>query len=645
MEHDLEMSAPVVSAFASAGLTQLSVPSFPQVLPLTLQNVAVAAMGIIALSVAFVLLGVFIAMGNGTGARILRLASPEAKMLTFATVCLFASTATGLVLPYAVGVYVDSLSGNAASRENRDERSYAISILLLSTAGSMIFGFFRGSLYTLAGERIVCRLRKDLFGALVLQDIAFFDEAEHSSGSLQSRLSSDTATLQNAASVNISMALRFVANFIVTLIVLVMMSWQLTAVMIATVPPVSCLAAVYGRLARRLAKDHQDALAEAGRVSSEALQAIRTVRAFATGDVTERARYSHHIDIAYRAGYWQSWVYGGWTGLVGMLFMFAVIGVLVVGGHLVERGELTAGSLLSFLLYTVNLAATVGGIAGLFAQLMQAVGSSQKVFDLLDWKPQVGLDEGTDILRLLGKVEFRDVTFAYPTRPGALVLDKVSFTAEPDQVLALVGASGSGKSTVISLLLRFYDPDQGVILVDGEDSRNIAPRALYRHMALVAQEPVLFSQTILENIVYGRVGLPQDDIDVALEQASAKFVYDFQEGLATQVGERGIQLSGGQKQRLAIARALLVHPSLLLLDEATSALDAESEHEVQRALDKLVARKCQTVILIAHRLSTVRNADAIVVLDKGVAVEKGKHEELMLKKGVYSRLIARQLNA
>jgi ATP-binding cassette subfamily B protein len=379
-------------------------------------------------------------------------------------------------------------------------------------------------------------------------------------------------------------------------------------------------------------------------VSSEALQAIRTVRAFATGDVTERARYSHHIDVAYRAGYWQSWVYGGWTGLVGTLFMFAVIGVLVVGGHLVERGELTAGSLLSFLLYTVNLAATVGGIAGLFAQLMQAVGSSQKVFEMLDLKPQVGLDEGTDILRILGKVEFRDVSFAYPTRPGAMVLDKVTFTAEPDQVLALVGASGSGKSTVISLLLRFYDPDHGMILVDGEDARNIAPRALYRHMALVSQEPVLFSQTILENIVYGRVGLPQEDIDVALEQASAKFVYDFPEGLATQVGERGIQLSGGQKQRLAIARALLVHPSLLLLDEATSALDAESEHEVQRALDKLVARKCQTVILIAHRLSTVRSADQIIVLDKGVVAEKGKHEDLMLKKGVYSRLIARQLS-
>jgi len=591
---------------------------------------------------------------GATVGRLLAQARPEAPLLVLATCALFLSTASQMAMPHFIGVLIGSVANDDtqyaahcqasahALLECKKQRLQQVAELLVTifTLGG-IFSFLRGCLYTLAGERIVARMRRELFCHLLRQDVSFFDK--NKTGELMNRLSSDTTVIQSAVTVNISMGLRFAAQVIVGLCVIFLYSWKLSLVMLSIVPLISLTAVCYGRFVKRLSKSYQDALANGSETAQEVFSSVRTVRSFA-GEARESARYVGAIDKSFRMGAQRAVAYGAFGGIIGTVGQYAVVLVLWYGGTLTLRGELDAGELTSFLLYTVFIAVALGGLSDLFGTVMNALGASDRVFALLDSTPAIPTSGGTVVEPLRGLLELQDVTFAYPSRPDVTVLDNVSLTVQPGTVLALCGPSGSGKSSVISLLERFYDPDRGRILVDGVPLTQVDPAWWRRSVALVAQEPVLFACSVRDNIGYGL--WPEAATREAVEQAARTanahdFVVGFPDAYDELVGERGVQLSGGQKQRIAIARALLMDPTVLLLDEATSALDAESEHVVQEAIDRLMSRR--TTILVAHRLSTVRGADCICAVHKGRIVERGTHDELLQQRGMYFQLVKRQL--
>uniref|UniRef100_A0A0D3IJ18 ABC transporter n=3 Tax=Emiliania huxleyi TaxID=2903 RepID=A0A0D3IJ18_EMIH1 len=500
------------------------------------------------------------------------------------------------------------------------------------------FSFVRGYLFTLAGERVVARLRRRLFSALVRQEVSFFDA--NTTGELMNRLASDTTVIQSAVTVNVSMGLRFGAQVVLGLVLIFAESWKLSLLMLAVVPAIVAVGVVYGRFMKRFSKQYQAALARAADVAQECFSGIRTVRSFAN-EPREADRYDGAVDESFGLGRKKALAYGAFGSLIGTTGQFAVVGVLWYGGALVIAGEMSLGTLTSFLLYTVVIAGCLGGLSDLFGSLMNALGASSRVFALLDASPARPLAEGLRPERVRGQLHLSDVSFSYPARPEALVLDGVSLRIEPGSVVALCGPSGSGKSTVIGLLERWYEPTRGSITLDGVPLASIDGSWWRKQVALVAQEPVLFACSIRDNIAYGKPAAADDEVRAAASTANAEaFVDAFPRGFDTMVGERGVQLSGGQKQRIAIARALLVDPKVLLLDEATSALDSESEFVVQEAIDRLMASR--TTVVIAHRLSTIRDASLICVVSKGRIVERGTHQELMAATGLYKQLTARQ---
>jgi ATP-binding cassette subfamily B protein len=511
-------------------------------------------------------------------------------------------------------------------------------ILIALFAVQATFAMLRAWLFTVAGERIVADLRTRLFSAILDQDVAFFDQRR--TGELTNRLAADTTVLQNTVTVNVSMALRHGLGAIGGIVLLSWMSPRMTVVAMAIVPVGVLIALIYGRTFRRLATKVQDALAAATAVADEVISGIRTVRSFAR-ERQEVSRYRKAIDRTFELAAKQALMIGGFSGLVGFVGYGAVALVVWYGGRLVTAGELTMGQLTAFLLYTGIVAVSLGSLGSLWSDFMRAIGASRRIFELLDERGTLEGAPGEPAGDVRGALRFDDVTFAYPTRPEQAVLRGFDLEVLPGQVVALVGQSGAGKSTVAVLIQRFYDPQGGSILLDGRNLRTIAPRSLREQIGAVMQEPVLFAESIAENIRYGKPGASDDEVRQAAALANAAgFIEAFPERYDTLVGERGVRLSGGQKQRVAIARAVLKDPRVLILDEATSALDAESEHLVQEALDRLMQGR--TTIVIAHRLSTVRRADRVVVLDSGRAVESGTHHALMGRDGIYRRLVERQ---
>eukprot|EP00043_Microstomoeca_roanoka_P012782 m.124284 g.124284 ORF g.124284 m.124284 type:complete len:815 (-) comp15590_c0_seq2:410-2854(-) len=570
-------------------------------------------------------------------ARLASLAKPELGLLIAGTASLLISSGTQVAAPFFFGKVVDAAS-------NHDHGMKDLTKMVLILGGIYIAGaiasFARAWFFTWAGQRLVARIRKDVFASIVNQDISFFDV--NRTGELTNRLASDTAVIQDACTVNISMLLRYIVQIVGSLALMFALSWKLTLVLLSVVPPVAIGAVWYGKKVKNLRKKFQDELAHASAAAEEAISSMRTVRSF-SNERRSCEEYDKNIDKSYILGKRLAVVQGGFAGITGAFAQLAILLVLWYGGTLVYHGHITTGVLSGFLLYTLQVAMAFAFLSSLYGDFMQAVGASVRIFQLMDRKPDIDIKGGEEPTSFDPVVELRNVSFRYPSRADTLVLQEASFTVPKGSVVALVGPSGGGKSTIVALLERFYDPEEGAVFVGGRNIRDLNPAWLHSHMALVGQEPVLFAMSIKDNIKYGKPNATDEDVIEAAKQANAhNFVSDFEDKYDTMVGERGVRLSGGQKQRIAIARALLMNPQILLLDEATSALDAESEHLVQEAIDRAMVGR--TVLVIAHRLSTVRDADQVIVIHKGKIAERGTHEELLTLGGIYRKLVQRQLN-
>lgn len=538
---------------------------------------------------------------------------------------------TALAFPKLMGMLVDCVKDKDLSAANN------VALLLLGILFlQSFFSFFRIFLFVNFTENTLANLRFALYANLIKLPMNFFTQKRV--GELNSRISSDIAQIQDTLTTTIAEFLRQFILIIGGVILLASESIKLTLMMLAIVPLVAIAAVIFGRFIRKYSKKVQDTVAESQVIVEETLQGISNVKAF-SNEWYEIGRYQSKIkeivSIAIKGGQYR----GYFASFIIFCLFGAIVGVVWFGVTLSIEGEMSVGQLITFVLYSTFVGASFGGIAELYAQIQKAVGATERVFELLDEKPEaIKNSQNISSLKLKGNVSFNHVGFSYPSRKEITVLSDVSFQATFGQKIALVGPSGAGKSTISALLLRFYDVDKGKIIIDGKNIQEYDLAELRGNMSIVPQDVILFGGSIKENIAYGKPDATFEEIKLAAQQANAlEFINGFPEQFETLVGERGIKLSGGQRQRIAIARALLKNPSILILDEATSSLDSESEKLVQEALETLM--KGRTSIIIAHRLSTIRSADTILVLNNGIIAEQGTHKTLMeVENGIYKNL-------
>jgi ATP-binding cassette subfamily B protein len=556
-----------------------------------------------------------------------------------ALAALAVASAATLVVPIAVRRVVDH--GFSEGSGALIDAYFGVLILVVGVLAAA--SALRYYLVITLGERVVADLRAAVFRHLTALDPAFFDQTK--SGEIVSRLTADTTQVKSAFGASVSIALRNLFLFAGAIALMVWTSPKLSALVVLAIPVIVLPLVLSGRGVRRRARAAQDRLADASAFAAEAVGAVRAMLAFGMERATAE-RFAAAAEEAFAAARASTKARAYLTGTAIFLVSASVVGVLWYGAQDVLAGEMTAGRLSQFVLYAVFAASSLGQLSEVYGELAQAAGAAERLGEILAAQPAVAAPATPRSLPEppIGTVAFSDVHFSYPTRTEHAALHGLTFQVRPGERVALVGPSGAGKSTVLQLLLRFYDPQKGLVLVDGLPVTDVDPAALRRRMALVPQEPAIFAATVLDNIRYGRPDAAVEEVRRAAELAFADgFVEALPKGYLTEIGERGVTLSGGQRQRLAIARAILKDSPVLLLDEATSALDAESERAVQEALDRLM--RGRTTLVIAHRLATIRAADRILVMDHGRIVEEGTHDALLARGGLYARLAALQFAA
>jgi subfamily B ATP-binding cassette protein MsbA len=565
--------------------------------------------------------------------RLLAFIRPYRRYFALAMVGVLVSSGLGLVFPRIMGSLVDSALAPAVA--NNASRLDSIALLLLGVFFAQgAFNYLRIYYLSAMGEGIVADLRRHVYAHIMTLPVKFFDARK--TGEITSRLTSDVSVVQSTVSSSLASAISQGITLIGGLILMFVASVTLSAVVLSFLPIAIVAAAVFGRRLRRISTEYQDKVADANASAEEAIAANRVVKWF-TAEETEIRRYVSKVQESYRVALRRARLRALFSPLVQFVGFGTIALVMWIGGRQVLDSSLTAGELVTFLLYTLTVASSIGTFTGLYGNLQEALGASQRIFELLS--EQRGIDDPDSpvtFTAIEGRITFDDVGFRYSDR-DVDVLVTVNLEVAPGEVVALVGPSGAGKSTIVQLIPRFFDPTSGRILIDGIDLRDLRVRDLRSCMAAVPQETQLFSGTIMENLLLGQPEATISEVHAAAEAANAHdFIVSFPAGYETIVGERGVKLSGGQRQRVAIARALLNDPRILILDEATSSLDSESEATVQEALDRLMMGR--TTLVIAHRLSTVRNADRLAVIDDGRIVQEGNHEELLAAGGLYADL-------
>lgn len=556
---------------------------------------------------------------------------PYWKLMLGAVLALVATAMISLTLPLAVRRVVD----NFGTEDGAILDQYFLAAL--GIAGLLALGTgLRYALVTRLGERVVADIRKAVFSCVIGMSPSFYENTM--TGEVLSRITTDTTLIQSVVGSSISIALRNVLIFAGGLALMLLTSAKLTSLVLLIVPAVVVPILVLGRRLRALSRENQDWIAASSGRASEQLNAVQTVQAF-THEAASRAMFSDITETSFAVAKRRVTTRALMTVIVIFLVFSGVVGVLWIGANDVRGGVMTSGTLVQFVIYAVMVAGAVAALSEIIGELQRAAGATERLVELLyaedtvrDVAAPVSLPDPVQ-----GRITFENVHFAYPARPDIAALDRVNLTIEPGETVAFVGPSGAGKTTIIQMLLRFYDPQSGRILIDGIDVAKMQREVFRKYLALVPQDPAIFAASAADNIAFGRPDATQEEIETAARAAAAHdFIMALPDGYGSPLGERGVMLSGGQKQRVAIARAILRDAPVLLLDEATSALDAESEGAVQEAVDSLAEGR--TTLIVAHRLATVKKADRIVVMENGRVVAQGAHSQLVSEGGLYARL-------
>ena len=550
-------------------------------------------------------------------------------------VFLLLSSFASLIFPMFIGEMVDASTESMESINNM-----ALLLFGLFTLQA-IFSYFRIVLFVNVTEKFLAKLRQVTYEHLIRLPMTFFNKRRV--GELNSRIASDISLLQETFTTTSAEFIRQLIIVVGGIILLGFTSLKLAGFMLSIFPVIIIVAVIIGRKLRAYSKTVQEHIASSNTIVEETLQGITNVKAFAN-EIFESLRYKQKTEEIVKYGIKGGKLRAAFASFIIIGIFGAIAAVIWYGARLIHSGDMSMGDLTSFLMLTIFIGASIGSIADLYAQIQKAIGATEKLMEILDETPEEHT-EGDITHHIKGSISFKELSFSYPNRVDVEVLSGINLSVAQGEQIALVGASGAGKSTITQLMMRFYQDYSGNLLIDDTEITALPLTDLRKQIAIVPQDILLFGGTIKENIAYGKPGASEEEIQKAAEQANAhQFIADFPEAYETLVGERGIQLSGGQRQRIAIARAILKDPKILILDEATSALDSESESLVQEALEKLM--KGRTSLVIAHRLATVRNSDKIFVLEKGQIVESGNHEELsILENGTYKKLSALQFQA